>query len=489
MNGVAPFAAHSAGGPTRLPLKSSTLVLYGLPNLATSVAALPVALLLPAYYADDLGLPFAAVGVAITLSRVFDVVTDPLIGTLSDRTRSRFGRRKLWMAAGTPVLMLAIWQLFLPGSRGEVSVLHLGAWSALLYLGFTIVDLPYKAWGAELSDDYAERSRITAWREGWGFAGQIGVLLLLALLGSQGVKSARVELEWIALTMLASMPPLVAMALWIVPEPVPEIPVQERLERWSGLVLVVRNPAFARMIGAVLCFVSGVFVQGTLHKLVLTYHFGEPALFAPMILLENVASLAAVPLWLRVSDRVGKHRAVALAALWLGLFSLGLPFFDPSSATAFVVWMALRGSSFASILFLANSMAADVVDHDTVASGKQRTGLYFGVWGLLTKGAIALGLLLATTLPASLGFDPGSATPDAAARTALMGVYGFVPGLLMAAGSPFLWNFPIDRAEQERLRAQLAERRREPIGPKATGRPVPQQIESARFRRDDPWSG
>lgn len=443
-----------------MPLSRTTLVLYGLPNLASSVAALPVALFVPAFYADNLGLPLAAVGVALTVARVLDVLTDPAIGAASDRLRSRLGRRKGWIALGTPLLLLAVWQLFAPGTRGEVGVAHLALWSAVLYLAFTVVDLPYKAWGAELSPDYAERSRITAWREGFGFVGQIGLLALLLALGRSGLDMAGAQLEAIALAIAVLLPPLVALALWRVPEPEVLVLEQPALGPGTGLRLVLRNPAFARMLGAVLCFVSGVYVQGTLHRLVLTHWFARPDLFPPMIFLENVAALAAVPLWLRVSDRVGKHRAIALAALWLGAFSLALPLFRPGDAGLFVAWMTLRGSSFAAVLFLANSMAADVVDSDVFASGQQQTGLYFGVWGMAIKLSIALGLLLATVVPARFGFNPGRVAPEAGALRALMLVYGLLPGLLMAAGAPFLWHFPIDRAEQQRLRAEIAARRK-----------------------------
>lgn len=251
------------------PLATRTLVFYALPNLASSVATLPLALFVPSFYADDLGLPLAAVGAAIAASRILDVVTDPLVGQLSDRTRSRFGRRKPFIAAGAPLLLLAIWQLFVPGERGSVGVAHLAAWTALLFLGFTIVDLPYKAWGAELSTDYSERSRVAAWREGAGFVGQILLLLLLLVLGLQGIEKAPNQLHAIA---------------------------------------------------------------------------------------------------------------------------------------------------------------------------------------------VALGVLLATLVPSLLGFDPGRAAPSADAKAALLAVYGLLPGLLMAAGAPFLWNFPITREVQRRLRAQIGER-------------------------------
>ena len=155
---------------------------YGLPSLATSVTALPMALFVPAFYADDLGLPLAAVGTAIALSRLLDVVTDPLIGSLSDRLRLPLGRRKPWMLLGTPLFVLALWRLFVPGDAATPG--HLLLWSALLYLGFTLIDLPHKAWGAELSSDYDERSRITSWREGLSTAGQVVLLAASPIAGS-----------------------------------------------------------------------------------------------------------------------------------------------------------------------------------------------------------------------------------------------------------------------------------------------------------------
>lgn len=439
-------------------LARRALVLYALPNLSYSVASLPVALFVPAFYADDLGLPLAAVGAAIAASRVLDVVTDPLIGVLSDRVETRFGRRKPWIAAGAPLLLLSIWMLFVPGERGAVSLVHLVVWASLLFVGFTLVDLPYKAWGAELSHDYAERSRITALREGLGFAGQIGLLVLLLLLARAGESEPRAQLHAVALAIVATTPVLLAASLAGVREPPRRTASGAPLGVRRGLALVARNPAFVRMIGAVLLFVSGVVIQGTLHRLVLEHVIGDASLFPLMILLENVATLTAVPLWLRASDRLGKHRAAALAALWIAAFSLPLPFLAAGDGPALVALVVVRGSSFASILFLANSIAADVVDHDVLASGQQRTGLFFAVWGMVIKLAVALGVVLATALPAAFGFDPAVAPPSDVARLALRIVYGFVPAALMALGAPFLWRFPITRERQIALRRAIAER-------------------------------
>jgi GPH family glycoside/pentoside/hexuronide:cation symporter len=443
-------------------LPRRTFWLYGLPNLSYSVAALPLALFIPSFYSDELGLPLASVGFAIAATRILDVLIDPVVGVLSDRLRTPFGRRKPFILLGAPLLLIAVWQLFVPGARGAVSVPYLFGWTGALFLGFTLVDLPYKAWGAELSEGYDERSRVAAIREGFGFLGQIGLLLLLLFLGRRGIEGGAAQLHAIAIAIVVSTPLLVMAALLGVREPPPRITTQRALGTWEGLALVARNPAFLRMIGSVLFFVSGVVVQGTLHRLVLTHVIGAPGLFPRMIFLENIATLLCVPLWLRLSDRIGKHRAVALAALWLAVFSLPLPFLGAGMGSWLVALIVIRGSSFASILFLANSMAADVVDEDTVASGQQRTGLFFAVWGMTIKLSVALGVLLGTVGPAAFGFEPAAAAQSEGALLALRAVYGFVPAALMAIGAPFLWNFPITRARQAVLRAQIAARESAP---------------------------
>jgi Na+/melibiose symporter-like transporter len=426
---------------------------YGLPSLATSVTALPMALFVPAFYADDLGLPLAAVGAAIALSRLLDVVTDPLIGSLSDRLRLPLGRRKPWMLLGTPLFVFSLYRLFVPGEA--VGPSHLLLWSALLYLGFTLIDLPHKAWGAELSSDYDERSRITSWREGLSTAGQVLLLGALVWLAGRGVAEASQQLRGIALAVAVGLPVLVAVCVVTVPERPPEGYAHEPRRHLASLALVARNPAFLRMVGCVLLFVSGVAVQGTLHRLVLADVMGDESRFPLMILIENLATLAAVPLWLALSVRIGKHRALLAAALWIALGSLPLVALRTGDTTALMVTIAIRGSSFASILFLANSIAADVIDADTLASGEQRSGLYFAVWGMVTKLALALGVLLGTTLPAAFGYDPAADTTSRGVQTWLMLIYGAVPATLMALGTLFLRDFPITRERHAEIRAVL----------------------------------
>ncbi len=449
-----------------MKLGPGRLLAYSAPSFATSVAALPMALFVPAFYADDLGVPLAAVGTAMALSRLLDVVTDPLIGALSDRMRLPLGRRKPWMLLGVPLFLLSLWQIFVPGEAASST--HLMIWSALLYLGFTMIDLPHKAWGAELSTDYDERSRITSWREAVSTLGQVLLLAALVWLAARGIEDAAQQLHAIAMAIVIGLPILLVICLVSVGEREPEGFQHESRTTWAGLRIVVRNPAFLRMVFCVLFFVSGVAIQGTLHRLVLADVMLDEGRFPTMILLENLATLGAVPVWLAVSVRIGKHRALMAAALWIAVFSVPLIFLREGDTMFLIANVVVRGSSFASILFLANSMAADVIDVDTLESGEQRSGLFFAVWGMVIKLSLALGVVLGTTLPAAFGYDPSGERVSAEIQGQLMAIYGAVPALLMGLGALFLRRFPITRERHGEVRARLEERvaasQRNPVG-------------------------
>ncbi|MEQ1485483.1 MFS transporter [Methyloglobulus sp.] len=445
--------------PKNVPaLTHKLMALYGLPHLIHSMVILPLVLFIPSYYADDLGLPLASVGMAIAISRLLDVFTDPIMGILSDRWHTRWGRRKPWLVLGTPSLILSTWMVFVPS--GKVSVVYLFIWTSLLFLSFDIFDLPYKAWGAELSTDYKERSRVAAWREAFGASGHIIFLLILMVMGFWGYHGNREQLLVIALIICICLPLFVVLAVAKVPERPPEQLHGQSHLGWTGMKLVFRNNAFIRTLIALVLFGTGLMIQATLHKMVLKHVVGRPELFSSMILAETIVSLLALPLWVWFSDRIGKHRALAFAGLWIGLWGLALPLVGYGDIELYVTLIVFRGSSIAAIIFLSNSIAADVIDHDTVASGHQRTGFYFSLWGMAIKMAIGLGVFLGTSLPAHFGFDPSVASHSPVTEFALMRIYGWLPFFIMLLAFPLLWNYPITREKQQELRAQIDARRK-----------------------------
>jgi Na+/melibiose symporter-like transporter len=447
------------------------MAMYGLVNLPTSIVGLPIAIYIPAFYSQNLGLSLATVGALIALSRLTDVVTDPTIGIASDRWQGRFGRRKPWMVIGMPLKVLSLWMLFVPSSSFAVSLwsalggdavsnLYLFVWISALYLGFTLVDLPYRAWGAELSSDYDERSRITGWREAFGYGGTLLALLIPLVMSLVfDLPGADNALFGVAAVVVILLPLFAIPALaWVREVPV-RVASVERVPWRRGLKIVWSNGPYRRLVISLVFLVAAVSMTASLSFFfvgsVMQGSFDNYAFF---ILAYYVSSTAAIPIWLAISRRLGKHRTVVLGIVWLSLWSSFIPLLGPDDYALFFVIMMLKGSAVGALVFLPASMAADVVDLDTLRTGEQRTGLYFSLWGMVNKGAVALGVFLATNGVAWFGFDPSSDENTATAKLAVACLYSIVPAILACVALPLLWNYPLTKERQQRMRGHIARR-------------------------------
>lgn len=468
----AAIAPEEADTPeTAQPVSTLHTALYGIVNLPTSVVGLPVAIYIPAFYSGNLGLSLAAVGVLMSLSRLTDVVTDPLIGSLSDRWKTRFGRRKPWMVAGTPLKVLSLWMLFVPDSdfarlvwsslggdlSSGISQTYFFVWISLLYLGFTLVDLPYRAWGAELSKDYDGRSRITGWREAFGYVGTLMSLIIpLVMAYAFSLTGASNALFFVAVAVVVLMPTLSLPALVAVDEPEPDEIERERIPMFEGLKIVFQNEPFRRLVICLFFFVGAITMTASMSFFYVKHVMEEPfERYTSFILAYYLSSTLAIPIWLMISARLGKHKTVVLGIAWLSLWSAMIPLLGPGDFWIFFVVMLLKGSAVGSLAFLPTSMAADIVDLDIAQTGEQRTGLFFSIWGMVNKFAVAIGVLLATTIAAWFGFDPAVTTNDYTAERAVTYLYSIIPAALACIALPLLWNYPLTRERQQEIRASI----------------------------------
>lgn len=168
-------ASPSPGGPDGptppRPLGMGKYIAYGVPALPIAAFAVPIYIYIPPFYAQEPGISLAAIGTVLTIARILDALSWPVIGILSDQLNTRWGRRKPWIAISAPFILIAAVMLCIPPS-GSGS-LYLFAWSTMIYLASSALTLPHSAWGAELSGDYHERSHIVAWREGLTVVGTL----------------------------------------------------------------------------------------------------------------------------------------------------------------------------------------------------------------------------------------------------------------------------------------------------------------------------
>lgn len=184
-------------------LGTGRLVAYGALGMPLTALLLPLAIFLPPYYAQLPALTTGSVGALLFGARLWDLVTDLGVGWASDRTRSRYGRRRPWIVLGTPILLIGAWYLFTPPDTA--TWVYLLGWSLVAYLGWSMIMLPYQTWGAELSTDYDERSRVTAAREIFAVIGTLVAIILPNVLMQQGGSTSD-GLVALYVFLLASLP-------------------------------------------------------------------------------------------------------------------------------------------------------------------------------------------------------------------------------------------------------------------------------------------
>ena len=417
-------------------LSALQLIAYGLPGLPLAVLLLPLFVILPTYYADDLGLGLATVGGVLFFARIWDVVSDPLIGTLSDRTRSRFGQRRPWLVIGTPLAIVGAWALFHPPAWVDGGYLLVA--TILLYLGGTMIMLPYTAWAAELSDDRHERSRIAAARE---VAIVMGTLLAIALPAALGLSRADV-VDGTAWALVILIPLAVLLAVTVLPDPLPETrPGKVKL---SGLTGMFRNRRFRLLVSAY--FVNGVAygLPATLFLLYAEHVLARPDWAWILLIVYFASAIAGLPFWLFASRRIGKRRAWIAA---MGMAALGFwpaVLLGQGDLAWFVAICVVTGLPLGAELVMPPSMQADVVEKDTQENGIRRTGTMFGIWGVATKVPLAVGVGIAFPLLELSGFDASAETNEASALLALAALYGLLPVIFKLAAIAIISRYPED---------------------------------------------
>lgn len=422
------------------------LIAYGLPSLPLAAMLLPLYIYLPTFYVEERGLGLAAVGTVLLLARIWDLVTDPAVGFLSDRIRTRIGRRRPWLMVGAPLLVACAWPLFNPPEG--IGPAWLLGWSLAFYLAATMILLPYSAWGAELADDYHERSRVTAWRETFTVVGTLAAASLPAILGG----GTGPTLTAIAIGLTVLMPLTVFIACVGVPEP-PRVERVAHIGFKRGLKVLLGNRPAARLVAAYLLNGLGNAVPATIFLLFVGNVLQASDWAGPLLVIYFACGMAAIPLWLKLSKRYGKHRVWSGAMLFACAVFFFVPFLGPGDVAIFAAICVLSGAAIGADLILPPSIQADVIDIDRAATGQERAGLYFGIWAIATKLATALAVGLAFPLLDLSGFDATADNTQGALFT-LAALYAWAPVAFKLAAVSLMMRFELTRPGREALAEQ-----------------------------------
>lgn len=439
-------------------LSKKTLFFYGLSEMPIQVAAVPVTAYVLNYYVQDLGLSAALAGTAYLLSRLFDVVTDPIVGYLSDRTNTRWGRRRVWMVASVPVFMAGTYMVFFP--VGTVTTVYFLFWMAVLWLGWTMLLIPYYAWAAELSPEYNERSVITGWRTALGLVANVGSKLVpAAALFFFAYGGTPAVVLMIGIILLVILPVTVGLTVTQVPERRDFVPAQMPI--MDGLRIMWRNGPFKRLVLAFFINYTGTAISTATIIFYVRGVLGEEGGGIYSLLAYYMTSLLSIPFWVWASQRIGKHRAWAIGLLTFVFIAPIYFFLGPGDFNIMLVLLAITGFAGGTFHTMTNSMKADVIDLDALKSGENRAAMFFAVWSMAMKLSLSVGPFIALAALGWLGLEsrPGPLT-DPNQVLVVKAIYAFSTPVFFGITALLIWRYPITEARHLKLREAL-ERRRE----------------------------
>ncbi len=470
-----------------MPLGKGLLSLYGVGAIVEAASTVYLGTFLYFYLTAVCGMSGVMAGTALGLALAVDAVADPLVGSLSDNSRSRFGRRHPFMLAAIAPVVVCLGLLFsVPtGLHGAGLLAYVLALTLGIRFGLSAFVVPFIALGSELSDNYNERSTIVAFRVGVGALGTVVALVLgygvflSAKAGGQLNRAGYPPFAWsgaavMGLAALASVfGTLPARARLHAPGPRAEGTASLRLFREMGEVF--RNRSFLFLFAACLVAFVGFGEQAALSLHANTFFWRLP----PSAIL--VISLAAIPgimvglLITGLLTRVVEKRTLALVGLCLiaagqlspvtlRLSGL-LPPAGPAPVIALIVAVMVANIGVALSLVGFQSMMADAADEHDLLFGARREGLYFAGISFAAKASTGLGVLIAGLAADAIGFPndlaargPHATVPWPVARNLAL-IYGPGAALITVLGLLLLFGYKLDRAAHARILATLAARK------------------------------
>ncbi len=424
-------------------------------NVPFSILHVPALGTLPALYAKYAHLDLVFMGTVLTLARVFDCVLDPAVGYASDRTASRFGRRKPWILAGAFIACVAAYFLFRPSPA--TGAVYFMVWYFLLYVGWTLGEIPHTAWLNELAHNYDERSRLSTLRKTAALIGGLIFPLIVFLPMFPTTDITPKVTEFASYVVLVLMPITVCWALRSLPNDSASVP--NRAPLLDVLRGVARNRPFWVFMASTACSGMASGMVAALFFFYLDSYLGIANKLAHITLVVYFASLLGTNFWLRTMYRIGKHRTLAICCIATMLTLVAMALIRPGEYAFWSIFIVFAVSAFCSTGVEAAGMAimADIVDYDTLKTGERRAGNYFAAMAFVNKLNLAAGGGIAFILAGLFGFSPNQAN-GTWAMSGFFLAFIAIPIVLNTLAAGFAYRFPLDRRHQDIIRRCIEQR-------------------------------
>ncbi|MCF2971756.1 MFS transporter [Synechococcus sp. Nb3U1] len=442
-----------------------TKLAYGVGDLGTGMTANILVFFLLPFLTNTVGMAAGLAGSIYAITRFWDAINDPVIGILSDRTRTRWGRRRPWLLfAAIPfgLTFLAQWWIPFPGRIGALFAYYLLV-SLLFNTFYSAANIPYASLTPELTQDYDERMQLNQFRFAFSIGGSIVAVVLFPLLYNLlPDRSAGYMLAGTCFALISSLPLL--LCFWGVRERYQS--ERDPLPLAQQMRVAFRNRPYLFVIGIYLCSWLTFQFTATIIPYFIVFWMGLPEVWISLTVLA-VQGIAVLTLfmWTQLSAHLGKRTMYLIGAgFWL-ISQAGLFFLQPGQSGIMIVLALIAGVGVSATAYLGPwSMIPDVIDLDELETGERREGIFYAFMVLLQKVGLALGLFFvgqALDLAGFISYVAGEAPPiqPESALLAIRFAIGPLPAVSLVGGILLVWFYPITRQQHQQILAELEENR------------------------------
>ena len=451
-------------------LSQAQVISYALPVITFNMLMIPMSII-QGIYAKHYGIALSTLALIVFASRIFDAVSDPMIGYLSDRYRRRYGTRKPFIVAGGVLLLIAGFYLYVPPP--QVTTTYVAGWFIAFYMAYTLFEIPHITWPCDVAKASTDRARLYSYRVVAFYCGMVLFysIPLLPVFPTQDITPQTLKVAFFVSAALAL--PFLFQSMRSVPSgtpPVPfeEAPAQSRVVLLWALFKEIRSNKPMLIFSA--AFFLGGIASGMWYGLIYIYvdaYLGMGDQFAKMFLAAFVIGIIITPIWYRLVIKFGKKSAFSASIMVIVVSYLYTGFLNPgqTSFATLLLLKVLNTTAIVGSLSVAPAMLADIADYAQWKTGVERNATYFSIKVFFEKSSIALGAALALAIAGWSGFVVTDAhfSPESIWGLKLAIVWG--PVLFGSLSILFALLTPINERRHRIIKRRLDSRLKRALAP------------------------
>lgn len=418
---------------------------YGLLSFPAAISLLLMQVYIPPYIAEQGVLSITMIGLVFFAARLVDTVSDPLIGYLSDRTPLQQGKRRIWILVAVPLFLIVFYMIIMLPKTD----IYLFLVASLWYILGTAIVIPYYTWGSELSSNYNDYTKWTSTRVVFGLVGSIAALLLPVLVLDSPSTDEILDFTFIFIVASFAIAILLLMKV-----PDRGVVKNESFSLLSAFSIFKKGSLFNMLIFSQ--FFNGIAnaLPATLFVFFVTYVLKRSDLVGPLLVVYFLCAAASAPLWIKVSQKWSKEAAWKFAVILASIVFFGVLAVDENGLILFIVITIFTGFMAGADLCLPAAMLADLIDVDEYETGNRRPGIYFAIWGTVSKLTLAFAIGISFIILGLDIFEPNS-QGRLVDVTVLTLLYALLPAALKLIAIMVMRGYQLSSQDHQKIISKL----------------------------------